>query len=405
MSAPDLRIKKEPGLNRRNPTNDDISGLVCGGVATDDVALGDIVELRSPLDAEAKGIDAAYDADNAILVYHRVKRFFKRNPSGTLFLMLVQRGTTLEDMCDKTKAYLKKMLDEKQGLIKQAGVALNPEDDYDGVYNTGIDADVIAAVTKAQALCDEQWDLHRPVQILIEGYHFNGTATNAPDLRSLDSENVSVVIGADPIISNQGQNKTYYAAVEDALGAVSAAKVNECIGWVGKFNLQDLSDDTFVTAGLSSGLAMSNYSEVDIDTLHDKGYVFCRYHSNKTGVFFVSSPTCTAISNDEAYIENGRTLAKAARVIRREIIDDLNGPLLLNEDGTIRADVIGELEAKAEKGLTEMKKAGEVSAFDVWIDPTQKPYESDEETFIDFEIVGTAVNRTIKGRLKLVSSL
>lgn len=405
MSAPDVRIAKQPGLGRRNPSTDFISGLVCGGVATDDIALGDIVELRSPLDAEGYGINAAYDTDNAVLVYHRIKRFFKRNPSGTLFLMLVARGTSLTAICDKENAYLKKMLDDKNGVIKQAAVALNVEDDYEGVFNDGIDADVLTAVTKAQALADEQWDLHRPVHVFIEGYHFNGTPTNAPDLRELDSENVSVVIAADPAVYLLGGARTYYAAVEDALGFVSLAKVNENIGWVGKFNLQDLSDDTFVTAGLSSGLSLSNYSNTDIDTLHDKGYIFPRYHSNKSGVFFTSAPTCTAISNDEAYVENSRTLAKGARVIREGIIDDLNAPLPLNEDGTIRADVIGAMEAKAEARLSQMQKDGEISAFDVVIDPTQKPLENDEETTMVYKLVPVGVNRAISGKISLVAAL
>lgn len=405
MSAPDVRIVKQQGLGRRSPNTDFISGLICGGVATDDIALGDIVELKSPLDAEGYGINAAYDTSNAILVYHRIKRFFKRNPSGTLYLMMVAQTTSMTDMCDITKSNLKKMLDDKNGIIKQAMVALNPEDNYQGTFVGGIDADVLTAVVKAQALADEQWDLHRPIHVFIEGYHFNGTPTNAPDLRALDAENVSVVIAADPAMSLLGDARTYYAAVEDALGFVSLAKVNENIGWVGKFNLQDLSDNTFVTAGLSSGLPLTSYNNTDIDTLHDKGYIFPRYHSNKSGVFFASAPTCTAISNDEAYVENSRTLAKGARVIREGIIDDLNAPLSLNEDGTIRADVIGAMEAKAEARLSQMQKDGEISAFDVVIDPTQKPLENNEEITMVYKLVPVGVNRAISGKISLVANL
>lgn len=409
MSAPDIRLTKQNGIGRRQPSTDYISALVCGGVATDNLQLGEIVELKGIPDANVYGITADYDTDNSILLYKRIARFFLRNPSGTLFIMLVPRGTTLTQMVDKEQPYLKKVLDDLNGVVKQAAVALNPEDDYEGVFSDGIDADVLAAVTKAQELADEQWDLHRPIQILIEGFHFNGTATGAPDLRELDSENVSVVIAADPAISNLGGAKEFYAAVEDALGYVSASKVNQCIGWVGRFPLQNVAQGVFLTAGLSSGLPMTSYNQTDIDTLHDKGYVFARAHSNKVGFYFQSSPTCTAISNDESYIERARTIGKAARLIRAELIDGLNAELDLNEDGTLRAEVIGALEASAGAGLEQMLREKEISAFDVIIDPTQKPLlppDGEEEgTDLVFSVVPVGVNRSIRGKIKLVSSL
>ena len=409
MSAPDIKLKKKQGIGRRSPSDDFISAMVCGGVATSEIALGDVVELKSPLDAKGYLINEAYDTDNSILLYKRIVRFFLRNPSAILHLMLVERGTTMTDMVDKTLPYAKKLVDDLNGKVKQLGIALNPEDDYVGVFNQGIDDDVLNAIPKAQELCDEQWDLHRPIHIVIEGYHFNGTATNAPDLRLLDSENVSVVIAADPAISILGGAKEYYAAVEDALGVMSAAKVNESIGWVGKFPLQNLAQKAFVSAGLSSGLNLTNYSAVDYDTLNDKGYIFARPHSNKAGFFFQGAPTCTDIANDESYAERSRTLNKAYRVVRASLIDDLNSPIELNEDGTIRADVIGALEAKAEAGLLQMKKDKEISQLDVVIDPTQKPLQpaegEEEGTDLVFMIVPVGVNREIRGTLSLVSEV
>jgi len=404
MSIPDIKLTKASGLGRRDPSEDHISGLILQGVPTDDIALGDIVTLQSKADAENYGIDQDYDDDNKVLVYHHIERFFYRNPSATLYLMLVATTITLTDMCDKEKEYVKKLLVEQGGKIRQIGVGLNTEGSF---------GDVLTAVIKAQALAEEEFIQHRPVNILIEGRNFNTTATLATNLRTLLSPQVAVVIGADWDISNKvylsgyDEIKPYltYAAIGDMLGCISAAKVNECIGWVGKFPLTNASLGYFINAGISNGSKISSISDTDQNTLHEKGYIFVKNYTGKTGYWFQSSPTCAAQSADEAYIENARTLNKAARIIRAALLDDLNSPIPLTEEGKITPTMIGYFEGKCTAALENMVSDEEISAASVYINPDKVFFEEGEKLDIVFKIIPIGVARMIEGVISLTLTL
>ena len=419
MSLPDVKIVKLPGLGRKQPSEDNISGLIAGGIATIATtttaayALGTVITLNSPRDAEGYGINADYDTTNKILVYHHISRFFKRNPDATLYMMLVAQTMNMATMCDKTNADgLVKLLRSPipNGKIRQAGVVLNPDmSTYTPTLTNGLDADVIAAITEAQGLADEEFAKHRPVDIMIEGRQFNGTVANAKDLRTLASPQVTCVIAADNDIStitiSAAQPFLHYAAVGDALGCVSFAKVNENIGWVDKFPLTDLTDNTMINAGLSSGTHISNYQD-DEGVLHDKGYIFAKYHTGATSAYWNSDPTCTVITDDEAYLENSRTMNKAARLVRQALLGSLNSPVPLTEAGTMEPAIIGSLEQKGEVVLDDnMRKNGEISQFSVFIDPTHNFIQDGEQFDVIFKIVPVGVARGITGKISLVAKL
>lgn len=116
------------GLGRRTPSADGVGLLVCGGVATNLYALGTVVKLIQVKDAENLGINAAYDANNAILVHHHISEYFKYHPNGTLFLMVVAQGTSLTTMCDIGQPYLYSAIKSEVANreVKFAGVVLNP---------------------------------------------------------------------------------------------------------------------------------------------------------------------------------------------------------------------------------------------------------------------------------------
>jgi hypothetical protein len=409
MAIPDVRIQKLPGLGRREPSADNVCGLVMGGVVTTEYpTLGVTVELNSTLDAIALGFTAAYDATNKVLVHHHIERFFKRNPSGKLFVMLVSQAITLTQMLDKTLTHGAKLLTDANGQVRVLGAALNPATGYSETLETGLNADVIAAIASGQALAISEFEAHRPVNIVIEGRHFNGTAASALDLRSKTSNQVMIVVAADYNISNTtisaAKPYEYYAAVGDVLGVISKAKVNENIGWVDKYPLTDSAEGIFTRAALSSGLDISTYAS-DWGTLHDKGYVFAKPHTGKSGYWFNSSPTCSAVSDDEAWLENSRTLNKAARLVRGALIGFLNSPVPLNEDGTMQAVVIGALESACEQVITGMQRDAEVSAFDVFIDPTHNFIEEGETFDVIIRIVPVGVARSITGKISLVAKL
>ncbi len=414
MALPDVKITKKEGLGRRAPSDDGICGLVCGGVPIPpainnvELALLTPVKLKGVSDAEFYGINAMYDTNSNMLVYHHIKRFFKRNPSGTLWLMLVDSTppTTLTTMVDKDLPIIQKFIQGTNGEVKVIGFVLNPRTSYVAVTTNGIDANVETAVPKAQALANAEFLNNRPINILLEGRSFTGTAAAVKDMRTLASPAVSVVIAQDLDVANTGNAiHKKMAAVGDVLGCISAAKVNECIGWVDKFPLQDLADNTFVNVGLSSNLNINNYTLTDLDTLHDKGYIFARPLTGLPGFYWSSDPSCAAITVDEAYLSNGRTLNKAARLLRTALIGKLNSPIELTSEGKIKPAVIGSFESAAEAVLRNMQGDGEISAYEVYIDPDVLFMQTGETVTINFKIVPVGVARQISGVLKLTANL
>lgn len=377
MPRPNVTIIKRNGaLGRRNPTQDAIGALVTTGVlVAGKLALGTVYPLQSVRDAQALGVDAAYDLANSVLVFHPIDRFFKRNPDGTLYLLVAAQTNTLTDLVDSTKEFAKKLLREQKGLVKFIGVTRNPAALYVPVLATGLDADVIAAVAKAQALYTEEFALFRYASIIIEGRSFNGTAAAAKDLRTLASSNVSVVIAADPAISALPGFAAGYAAVGDVLGMISKAAVSQNIGeFTQEFNLSDAGRNMFITAGLSSALNINSYGDTDLDSLNDKGYIFPTAVAGLDGFFLNDSHTASALlNNDYAYLENNRTIEKAIFLARQALLPKVKSRVKVDPaTGQLQDEDRKSLEATGIKALEGMETDGDISGgIDCFVDPLQ----------------------------------
>ena len=398
MALPDILISKTTGgLGRQQPTNDGISALITQGVAiSGKLVLGTVYELRSIQAAEAIGITST--ATNFAKTYRHIAEYFRLSPGAVLLFMAVARTVPMADICDRTLAGgAKTLLANANGRVKQLAVCLNPASGYTPVTTGGLDADVLTAIAKAQALAAEEFAQHRPVAVLLAGHSLATDLSTAPDLRALSSEYVAVVAGTDHL-TLPGE-----PAIGTALGAVSAAGVNESIAWVQKFNLT--GDGRFVSGGLSNGKALTELLPGDLGVLADKGFVVVRQHAGLDGVYFSDTPTCTLISSDYAYVENVRTTNKAARVVRTALLPALNGPLPVNADGTLQAQAIGELQGKAVAALNAaLAQPGEVSALAVFIDPAQDVISTSQFN-VQVRIVPVGVGRQIIVSLGLTAKI
>lgn len=369
-------IKRNGALGRRAASTDGVCGLVTTGIAVvGKLVLGDIYPMRSTRDANAIGLNDAYDTANHVLVYHHIDRFFKRSPSGTLYVMVAAQTNSLTNLCDLTKAFAKKMLREAKGLIKFIGITSNPATGYEPVLLTGLDGDVLTAVANAQALYTEEFTSFRYAGILIEGRQFNGTAAAAKDLRTLTAPNVSVTIAADPAISKADAAFANYAAVGDVLGLLSKAAVSQNIGELTTdFNLNDTGRGMFVTAGLSSNQDVNSYADADLDALHDKGYIFPTATAGIDGFYLNDSATASTLQeNDYAFIENNRTIEKAIFLARQALLPKVKSRVKVDpETGFLRDEDRKSLEAIGKKALAGMETDGDLSGgIDCYIDPEQ----------------------------------
>ena len=379
MARPNVIINKlNGGLGRRAPNTDAIFGMVLSAPAitgTGNMANGTSYVFASIRDAMAIGITPDYDTTNHVLVYHHINRFFLRNPNATLYFMSAPQTAKLADMCDVTQNYAKKLLKDAAGKIKFVGVGRNPATGYTPTLSNGLDEDVLNAVPNAQAIYDSEFAEFRYASFLIEGRSFNGTAAAAQDLRTLTAENVSVTIAADPAIS--GANAAYagYAALGDVLGLISLAAVSQDPGELNPaFNLQNAGLGMFVTAGLSSNLAISSYNDADLDQLNAKGYIFPDVIAGISGFYLSDSHTCSAISNnDYAYIEANRTIEKAIFLSRTALLPKVKSRLKVDPaTGQLDDDVRKSLEQTGVASLEPMQDDGDLSGgIDFYIDPSQ----------------------------------
>lgn len=410
MGLNDVRIvARDGGLKRRNPSLDGVSGMLTTGVAAGTLVLGESNQLKSVNDLTALGVAADYDTANNVKVYHHVEEFFRLNPDGELWLMVVAQTVSLADMCDVSNAqYLLKLLSDAKGKIRQVAVGRNPVTGYTATTTGGMDTDVFAAIPLAQALAEQEWIAHRPVFVLLEGRSFTGSATAATDLRTLNSGNVGVTILQDKVQADAHAICNGYAAIGTTLGAISKAAVNVSIMQTATMDIQSvadkmyLSDDANDNVNLSSHLAGGSYSDTDLGTLKDKGYLFAVTYTDTEGVYFCDSSTCAAAKSDCAYIENTRAKNKAVRILYPVYVKRLGAVVEVDPDtGYLEEDVVSDLEETGEAEVnTEM--SGEVSAFEVVIKPKQNLLTS-SELDVDFVLTPTGTLRNINGTLRFTN--
>lgn len=346
--------KLSGGLGRRNPSQDMVSGLLFDGVVTPEgLELSTAYRLASLEDAEALGITEAYDV-NGQSAYYQIQQYFRMNPSGDLFIMAITNGGGYEDIA----IYAKLFQEATDGEIRQMAII------FSGVatFNETLDA-----AQEAQTRADQAYADYMPFEVLLEGKGFAAVLTagvaTAPDLADSNASNVSVVVAMDVEAAKTYPNT---AAVGMALGAISRAKVSENIAWVEQFNLAGAG---FSKAGFVGGAEVK--TQGTLETLNSKRYVFARTHTGLPGVYFNDSHTASIGTSDFAYIENNRTINKAARLLRTALLPKLNSPILVNEAGQLAPSVTKGFETLCRAALEGMVSNQEVSAFDVFVDPAQ----------------------------------
>jgi hypothetical protein len=400
-------VKLNGGLGRNAPTEDVISGLVVGGISTsktvngvtNTLALGTSYKFQSLRDMAAYGLTADTDSINTMLFFYHCKEFFRKNPNGTLWLMAVARTVTLTQMADIANSYAAKLIKDAGGTIKQIGLARNPATGTPTITG-GLDNDVNTALPKAQALADDAAAKGRELVVLVEGRSFSGTVSALTDNNTLTYPNVAIVLGQDLAAAGTDTYLAAHAAVGTALGDVSAASVNDNIGWVEKFPLQNKTTGDWLHAGLSSNIAIESY-EADLDSLDTKGYIFPVYYPANSalpsapGYYWNGDPTCTSVAGDFARIRYNRTWNKASRLVRDKMTPKINSTQEVDPvTGYLPEEVVKYFEGLAFEALNPMSANKEYSGADVYIDPKQNLISSDDLK-IEISITPTGSTKTI----------
>ena len=369
----------------------------------------------SQMDSDgADDFELEYEQDSAInaLIYH-VSEFFRMNPNGTLYVGLVP------DTADVTAASITALQNYTDGKIRQVGI-LTPALTNLAAYQTE------AGILESN---------HKPLSIVIaptgfaiavsctpassagtDGKYHNTlditkTAVSAMAMSSLKDvantkvaggrANVSVLIGTDLDETLGTKLGTYksYGCIGTCLGAISKAAVNECIAWVQKFPLG------LAKPGLISDEAINTVSEANQNDLNANHLIFARLHVGIADCYFNDSWTLDLDTSDYCYIERVRTIDKACRGVRANLLPYLNAPLRVDaETGKLDEPTLAFLQTTAGVALKEMEKADELSGYVVEIDPDQNVIATSTLNVV-IKQVPTGVMRNVAIKIGFTTSI
>lgn len=376
----DIRFQKtNGGMGRKAASEDPVSGLVFGGFGADVLTFGSadgnlkgFDTIGSPATAYIKkfqyveqlaeagivwtengngsgtggALTAGETAKNAL--YYHISEFFRMNEEGTLYVM-IKAGATAVAAGDVTV-----LQEYANGAMRQCGI-------FSGT---------LIAVATLQTELTALENNHMPMSV-VETYDGSSVAMatlTGTSLASAGKCNVSVLIGCDgdaTLASNLGSYANY-GCIGACIGAISKAAVHECIAWVQKFKLG------LKAPALFNGSLIKNVSVANQELLNDNRYIFVRTHVGDADNYFNDSHTFDVATSDYANIENVRTIDKACRGVRANLLPYLASPLKVDaETGKLDAPMVAFLETTAGKALEDMEKAGELSGYKAEIDPEQ----------------------------------
>ncbi len=374
-------------LGRVAPPADGISGLIVSGIAVGgQFALGDVLgPFVSIQEVEAKGIDAAYDIANDTNAHLHCKEFFDHaskfgGRGQQLYVMVAAKTVSMEDLCDKTEAYAKKMLDAAAGKIRLLGITRVPDGGYTPAYTAQLEDDMWDAIVKLVELYDEQLAINRPFDAFIEARNWQGTVSTTQDLRDASTgpgaNSVSLVLGQTKEMNDLGATVTealLAASVGAVLGSASALPVQRNIGRI-------KNGPVFTTGAFTSdGEPVSDLTPALVQSMVTKGYVFLRTHENRTGIYWSGDANACPVTDDYANKHRSRPIHKVVRIAQDVYLNDYLDDIQLNpETGKMDVSVVKSFQQRIiEQVDTEMTTRGELSGMGAFCDPQQDVLTTD----------------------------
>ena len=387
MPQPQITINRgQGGLGRPLATNDHISGFIMPyvdanlptGFATTDQSTRTKV-LFSISEAEDAGITES--GANTKILWYQLDQFFKKQPKGKVWVYLIDSTAVAYNEIEELQNFA-------DGEIRQMAFF-----DYGTAFAT-------ATLNLLQTSCTNLESQDKPTLVLFAGdFEAIGDIASLDDLTALANKNVAVCIGEDGTGAGAAlrlSESKSITAIGALLGAVSFSSVHENIGWVEKFNMVDgLEFDVPALALSTDTVLVKNQAVAALDSLHSKGYIFLKKHTGNNGSFFNDSSCAITIASDYSKIENNRTMDKAVRGVRTVMLPNINSPLYVQPNGTLQGQTISKFQNDAERPLEQMERDGEISAFNVIINPEQDVL-STSKLAMAIQIVPVGVARQIE---------
>jgi Protein of unknown function (DUF2586) len=357
MSLPNVSIELlNNQLGSFEPSADRVMGLICGGVAADELGLGTSKAYFSLAEVEADGITETYDSDNGLNVWKNISDFYTATgPGAELWLMLVAQTNTMAAMCLSTNDMAKQLIMDASGRICVLGVTRVPDGGYEPSFSTGFDDDVAAARTNAQALGNQMAAAFRPLRFVIDGRDFQGDVGDIVSAVTESNNRVVTLMVSDVQSPN--------AAVGKYLGDLAAIPPQRKVSRVA--NGPTGWGQAFFTDG-----SPVEFREASWNAIHDKGFTFVRKFVGKAGYFWTQDRTACPGTDDYKFLARGRVIDKAARIAYQTFVDEIEDDVELDESGFLNPAVAKGYAAKIERAI-RLGMAGEITDVKCDINPAQ----------------------------------
>jgi hypothetical protein len=360
MGLPGVDIQIQNGaLPGLVPTDDGLAGLLLQGPAATSLSLLTPRLVTRLADVEALGIDADYDELNGVRVYHHLAAFYAEAGDGArIWIMLVSQAVGLTAMADLAETdYAVQLLTAAAGKIRLLGITRSPDAGYaSDAEDDHVDADVLSAIGKAQALAEGFAASHEPVRVLLEGTFYDGDFGGLVDLTERTDNRVTVLLG-DTTVGNG-------AALGLLLGRAARIPVQRNIGRV--------KDGALKTSTAFIGVKPVEQALGEAAVLHDKGFVTLRTYQGKAGYFFSNDPTATSSQDDYRRLSYGRVIDKATTIAYVTYVEQVLDEVAIDAQGRIDPALAKYYQAIIERAVNQAMTAnGEISGFAAYIDLEQ----------------------------------
>lgn len=342
------------GLGKLQAEIQKVPGMVLtGATVAGKVTVGVSYQIFSVEEAEAKGIEAT--GTNA-WAYKQIKAFYDKAGKGAeLWFMLAVAATTMEQMASTAEAYAKKLIADAAGRIRILGIVR--KSGAGEVITDGLDADVAAAATKANALAEEYALRFQPFRTVISGNKFNGTAQDLKDQKTSKLSRTAI-----SIVNTDASPE---AAIGTLLGRLASIPTQRKIQRVkdGPIELEQ--------AYFTNGQPVETLTTA-WNSIHDKGYIFMRSFSGRSGYYFTGDPTLTSADDDFNTLSRGLVMDKAVILAYNELVEELSDEVPVTPAGTIHPAIIKAWQNNIDKEIRgAMVATGELSDLAVYIDENQ----------------------------------
>lgn len=417
FKGPDIQ-KGDGSLGAKSANELNIHGICFGGVLPDDGdydTLGEVVRLLDAKDADALGLTIANDIAKKVLIRYHINEYFRLNPNGQLWIMIVAQDTTQTDMVNPANDYVKKLINDSGKKIKSFGTVLNPSAAYVEALSGGVATDVLTAIPMAQTLVDEFAGQNIYIDMaLIEGRHMNGTFAQT-NFRTLASANARCVVGQDKDVADLDALFEFHAGVGTYLGSHGVRRPEEDEGSITSENnprpgqstmpISDTATGAWVNPALSSGTLVKDLTPNQVALLKTNAYLFADVYPEFPGVYWSGSHACTLLSSDFAFGVNTRVWNYAARIVTQKLTPKFNSKVATDDAGNIATTTASGWQEdinEGPNGLKSMVTDEIVTKAETFINPAQNIYEEGEFE-VEMTIKPYGYARSIKGKLSFTN--